>query len=171
LNTENIQQGISALEKVYKSAMPSGIFQYDFMDQLNNRQFIEEQRWQQVISVATFASLIICSLGLFGLAHLSAYQRIKEIGIRKVLGASVMQVVVLMSSRFLSLVCGAFLVACPVAWILMNKWLMNFAYRIEVGPGVFIVAALMCICVALLAVSMQSLRSAMVNPVKSLKTE
>ena len=96
---------------------------------------MQEQRWQKVISIATILSFIICCLGLFGLAHLSTNQRIKEIGIRKVLGATVSQIVALLSGDFLKLVIIAFIIAAPVSWIVMNKWLQDFAYRININGG------------------------------------
>ena len=145
--------------------------QYNFLDELNEKQYVQEQRWQQVISIATILSFIVCCLGLFGLAHLSTNRRIKEIGIRKVLGASVSQVVALLSGDFLKLVFIAFIIAAPVSWLVMNKWLENFAYRIDIGPAVFIITAVIAIIIAMAAVSFQAIKIALANPVKSLRTE
>jgi putative ABC transport system permease protein len=124
-----------------------------------------------VISVATLISFIICCLGLFGLAHLSTNQRIKEIGIRKVLGASVAQIVGLLSSDFLKLVGVAFVIAAPLAWMVMSNWLQDFAYRVEFGAGIFLAAGLLAALTAFVAVSYQAIRAAVADPVKSLRSE
>ena len=165
------KKAMAAVENIYKKAMPGAVYNYDFLDELNARQYMQEQRWQQVINVAAGLSFIICCLGLFGLAHLATQQRIKEIGIRKVLGASVSQVVALLSGGFLKLVIIAFVIAAPVAWFVMNNWLQNFAYRINIGPGIFILSATVAILIALLAVSFQSVKAALANPVESLRME
>jgi len=132
---------------------------------------VQEQRWQKVVSVAAMLSFIICSLGLFGLAHLSTDRRTKEIGIRKVLGASISNIVALISADFLKLVFIAFLIAAPVSWLVMNKWLQNFAYRVDIGVTVFVTAAIISVVIALAAISFQSIKAAIANPVKSLRTE
>jgi putative ABC transport system permease protein len=165
------KEALAAIEKIYKTAMPSAAFQCAFLDELNAKQYVQEQRWQQVVSIAALLSFIICCLGLFGLAHLATQQRIKEIGIRKVLGASVAQIVTLLSGDFLKLVIVAFVIAAPLSWIVMNKWLQNFAYRISIGPGVFVLAAVIAIIIALTTVSFQSIKAAVENPVNSLRSE
>lgn len=169
LNKQNLKEGIGALEKIYKAAMPDMTFEYSFLDELNARDFLQESRWYKVIWIATIIGLSICGMGLFGLAHQATFQRIKEIGIRKVLGATVTQIVWLVSSRFLTLVILSFVIACPIAWLLINRWLMNYAYRINIGAGEFVFAALLSIVAALAAVLSQSIRSALVNPVNSLR--
>lgn len=165
------QEAMAALARTYKKIMPGAVYQYNFLDELNARQYQQEQRWQNVISAATVISLVICCLGLLGLAHLSAGRRIKEVGIRKVLGASVMQVVVLLSRDFLKLVVIAFVIAAPVSWMAMHNWLQDFAYRINIGPGIFLIAGLLSIVIALIAVSSQAIKAALANPVKNLRTE
>lgn len=165
------KQALAAVERIYKNAMPGSVYQYNFLDELNANQYVQEQRWQQVVSVATILSFIICCLGLFGLAHLSTDRRFKEIGIRKVLGASVSNIVALISIDFLKLVFIAFVIAAPVSWLIMNKWLQNFAYRINIGAGVFATAAIIAIVIALATISFQAIKAAMSNPVKSLRTE
>jgi putative ABC transport system permease protein len=167
----NQKEAIAAVERIYKKAMPGSVYQYNFLDELNARQYIQEQRWQQVVSVATILSFVICCLGLFGLAHLSTNQRIKEIGIRKVLGASISNIVTLISVDFLKLVFIAFLIAAPVSWVIMDQWLQDFAYRINIDAGVFATAGVIAIVIALAAVSFQSVKAAIANPVKSLRTE
>ena len=165
------KEAMAAAERIYKNAMPGSVYQYNFLDELNAAQYVQEQRWQKVVSVAAMLSFIICSLGLFGLAHLSTDRRTKEIGIRKVLGASISNIVALISADFLKLVFIAFLIAAPVSWLVMNKWLQNFAYRVDIGVTVFVTAAIISVVIALAAISFQSIKAAIANPVKSLRTE
>lgn len=167
----NMQKAIASLGKIYKKAMPNALFGYDLMDEMNAKDFIKEQQWQKIVTAGTVLSFIICWLGLFGLAHLSTYQRVKEIGIRKVLGASLSQIVVLLTGSFVKLVIVAIVIASPLAWIAMNYWLRDYAYRVDIGPGVFIFAAVMAVSVTFLSVSYQSFRSALSNPVDSLRNE
>jgi putative ABC transport system permease protein len=164
-------EAMEALQKVYRKILPTAVYQYNFLDELNAKEYVQEEHWQQVIRIATILSIAICSLGLFGLAHLSTNQRIKEIGVRKVLGASVRQIVALLAGDFLKLVIIAFTIATPIAWLVMNKWLQEFAYRISMGAGVFILAGLIAVAVAFIAVSFQSIMAAIANPVKSLRSE
>ena len=121
--------------------MPTALFEYSFLDEKNAAEYIQEKRWQKVINFASLLAFILCSLGLFGLAHLSTHQRVKEIGVRKVLGASVRQIVSLFANSFLKLVIIAIVIAIPVAWLVINKWLENFAYRIEVTSWMFVLAS------------------------------
>ncbi|MGZ5135611.1 MAG: ABC transporter permease, partial [Flavitalea sp.] len=165
------KEAMAVLERIYKKALPNSTYQYDFLDELNARQYLQEQRWQKVVSIATSISFFICCLGLFGLAHLSTSNRVKEIGIRKVLGASVSQIAALLSGDFLKLVTLAIIIATPVSWIVMNKWLEDFAYRIQFSWWVFVVAAVIAISVALFTVSFQAIKAAVANPEKSLRTE
>jgi putative ABC transport system permease protein len=167
----SMTKAIVALKKIYNKAMPAALFEYGLMDETNAKDFYKEQQWQKVVTAGTVLSFIICWLGLFGLAHLSTYQRIKEIGIRKVLGASLSQIVVLLTGGFIKLVVVALLIASPLAWMAMDYWLRDYAYHIKIGPGVFFAAAVMAVSVTFLSVSYQSFRSALTNPVKSLRTE
>jgi len=171
LEKSHQKEGMAALEKAFKAAIPQAVYQYQFVDELNAKQYQQEQRWQQIISMATGLSIAICCLGLFGLTHLATHQRLKEIGIRKVLGATITQVVTLLSAGFLKLVVIAILVAAPFAWLVMNKWLQDFAYRIDIGPGIFIAAGAISLSIALGTVSFQAIRAAMANPVNSLRRE
>lgn len=167
----NMQAGIAALSSIYTKTMPGAMFDYDLLDETNAKDFYKEMQWQKVVMGGTVASLIICMLGLFGLAHLSIYQRTKEIGIRKVLGASVSQIVLLLSGGFIKLVIVAILIASPLAWIVMHYWLQNYAYHIHIGPTIFVVAALMAVSVAFISISYQTFRFALTNPVTCLRTE
>lgn len=165
------QQGISAVERVFKSAMPNTAFQYHFLDQLNARQYLQDRRWQKIMNIATLLSFVVCCLGLFGLAHLSAGRRVKEIGVRKVLGASVSQIVSALSLDFLKLITIAFVVAAPAAWMVMNSWLRGFAYRINISWWMFALAGALVVIIALITVSLQAVKAAVANPVRSLRTE
>ena len=135
------------------------------------RDYLQAQRWKKIIGVATVLSIVICCLGLFGLAHLAAQRRIKEIGIRKVLGASVNSIASLLTKDFLKLVFISLIVASPLAWWVMNHWLRDFAYRIAIGWWVFVLSGLIAIVIAMATVSFQAIKAAIANPVKSLRTE
>ncbi|MEP6950589.1 MAG: ABC transporter permease [Ginsengibacter sp.] len=165
------REATAALQHAYKKILPTAVFRYNFLDELNAKQYVQEERWQQVISFAAALSFMICCLGLFGLAHLGTHQRVKEIGIRKVLGASVSQIVALLSADFLKLVMIAFITAVPMASLVMNKWLQYFAYRINISWWVFVIAGISAISIALITISFQAIKAAMANPVKSLRSE
>jgi putative ABC transport system permease protein len=167
----NIGAAVKALGKIYSKAMPNSLFEYRLLDESNAQEYVKELRWQKVVTIGTVLSFVICWLGLFGLAHLTVYQRVKEIGIRKVLGASVSQIVTMLTGGFVKLVVVALLIASPLAWMAMNYWLRDYAYRIDIGPGIFLVAALMAVSVTLVSVGYQSLKSALANPVDSLRSE
>jgi putative ABC transport system permease protein len=146
-------------------------FVYAFGDELFNKTYISEQKTGKILGIFAALTIFIACLGLFGLATFTAEQRTKEIGIRKVLGASVSSVVLLLSKDFLKLVLVAIVIGSPVAYYLMNKWLSDFAYRIEISWWVFAAAAILAISVALLTVGYQAIKAALMNPVESLKTE
>lgn len=167
-NVHNLIQRISNIYKKYDKETP---FQYSFMNEAYNDLYTSEERLSKILTVFTTLTILIACLGLFGLATFMAVQRTKEIGIRKVLGASVMQVPSLLSKDFIKLVLIAVLLAAPMAWWLMNKWLQNFSYRIIVSWWVFIAAGLFTILLALLTISYQAIKAAVANPVKSLRTE
>jgi len=171
LEQARLQDGMAAFERMYKKAVPGAVYSYQFMDELNAKQYTEEKRWQKIVGIAATLSILICCLGLFGLSHLATHRRIKEIGIRKVLGASVAQVVTIISERFLKLVMIAFILAAPVAWLAMNKWLQNFAYRISISWWIFAAAAVLAVLIAFVTISFQAIKAALANPVRSLRTE
>lgn len=150
---------------------PGMPFSYRFLDEAFDNMYRNEQRIGQLgLSLSMIAILVAC-LGLFGLATYIAEQRTKEIGIRKVLGASVTGVIKMLSMDFLKLVSIAFVVAVPIAWYAMNSWLQEFAYRIELEWWVFALAGLIVLLIALITVSSQAIKAALMNPVKSLRTE
>jgi putative ABC transport system permease protein len=171
IDKDKQKDAMIAFEKAYKQAMPTAAFQYDFVDDLVAREYRQEQRWQTIIGIAAGLSILICSLGMFGMAHLSTRQRMKEIGIRKVLGASVGAIVSLLSKDFIGLVFLGLAVASPIALWATNRWLQNFAYRIELQWWMFVVAGFAAAGIALLTVSFHSIKAAMANPVNSLKSE
>jgi len=165
------KQSLAALEKAYKIAIPGAEYTYTFWDELNAREYQQERKWQQIINAATVLSLLICCLGLFGLTHLATHMRVKEIGIRKVLGASISNITSLISKDFIKLVLIAVVVASPITWYFMNEWLQDFAYRITISWWMFAVAGLIAILVALFTISFQAIKAAIANPVKSLRSE
>jgi len=165
------QKAITALEKVYKTIMPNAVFTYNFLDEQNAKQYKQEQQWQKLVNIATILSLIICCFGLLGMARLSINQRIKEIGVRKVLGASVSQILTLHTTNFLKLIVIAFVIAAPIAWWTADFWLQNFAYRIELSFWLLAFAGAVSLLIGTLTVSFLALKAAMANPVKSLRTE
>jgi putative ABC transport system permease protein len=165
------KEAMIAWEKIYKKAMPQAIFQSDFLDEINEKEYLQEQRWQKVVTIAAVLSILVCCLGLFGLSHLATHQRKKEIGIRKVLGASVAQIATLLSIKFIQLVLIAFVITAPASWLVMDKWLQDFAYRVDMSWWIFAVAGTLALLIALLTVSSQAIKAALTNPVKSLRTE
>ncbi len=165
------KQAMNAWEKAYKKAMPAAVFQAAFLDEINAREYRQEQRWQKIISIAALLSILICSLGLFGLSHLASHQRTKEIGIRKILGASIPQLIAILSKEFVQLVVIAFFIAAPLAWLVMHNWLQNFAYRADISWWWLLVTAAGMLFIALLTISFQAIKAAIANPVESLRTE
>ncbi|MEJ7830978.1 MAG: FtsX-like permease family protein, partial [Segetibacter sp.] len=166
-----IKEAIAGLEKVCKVLNPNFPFTYQFSNQEFSKLYKSEQIVSKLSNYFAFLAILISCLGLFGLATFTAAQRTKEIGVRKVLGASVPNIVALFSGNFLKLVAIAILVAFPVAWLAMKQWLQNFTYRIDIEWWVFVIAGAITICIALLTVSYQSIKAATANPVKSLRTE
>jgi putative ABC transport system permease protein len=171
LNGENIAATVKNIEALWKKMAPSEPFTYSFLNEDFNRMYESEQRSGKIfISFAILAILIAC-LGLFGLATYAAEQRTKEIGIRKVLGATVGSIANMLSRDFLKLVIIAALLAFPLAWWAMHTWLQNFAYRIDISWWVFVIAGMIAILIALFTISFKAIKAALANPVKSLRTE
>jgi len=167
----NIPQTLKFIEATYKKLVPFYPFSYEFKNETNLRAYESEEKWKQIISFAAILTIFISCIGLLGLAMLSAEQRSKEIGIRKVLGASVRSIVQLISNNFLKLVLVANIIALPVAWWAIHKWLENFAYHIVIRWWVFAIAVLITLLIALFTVGFQAIKVAVANPVKSLRTE
>ena len=166
-----MQSTIANISALYKKYEPNSPISYGFLDQELDAQYRAEQRIGQIILYFSILSIFVSCLGLFGLTTYTAEQRTKEIGIRKVLGASVASIVTLLSKDFLKLVLIAIVIASPIAYYAMNKWLQDFAYRIDIEWWYFALAGLLAVNIALLTVSFQSIRAALMNPAKSLRSE
>ncbi|HLZ85869.1 MAG TPA: FtsX-like permease family protein, partial [Puia sp.] len=162
---------LSSLGAAWHKLDPNEPFEYSFLDEDFQKNYASEERLSAMISYFTAMAILISCLGLFGLASFSAEQRIREIGIRKVLGASVAGIVLLLSKDFLKLVAIAMLIASPVAWLIMHRWLQDFAYRVTIDWMVFLVTFTATLGITLVTIGFQAVRAGMANPVKSLKTE
>ena len=171
VNTADIKQLISNIESKWKIMAPGMPFSYQFMDESFDNMYRVEQRTGKLgLTLAVIAILIAC-LGLFGLVTYTAEQRIKEIGVRKVLGATINNIITMLSKDFMILVLIASALAIPLAWWAMNRWLQDFAYRINIGWWIFIAAGAIAFLIAFITVSSQAIKAALANPVKSLRTE
>lgn len=165
------KNALSILEKEWIAKYPKAPFVYTFYDSKIEQLYESDMRQSRMINLATGLTIILGSLGLIGLVTLTAFQRTKEIGIRKVLGSSVLGIIVLLCKEYFKLVGIAILIAIPIAWWIMNKWLEDFAYRIEIKWWMFLLTGIATIVIALLAVGYHSIKAATANPIKSLKTE
>jgi ABC-type antimicrobial peptide transport system permease subunit len=170
-NAHNTKENLKRAEQVFKKYNPDYPFEYNFVDQEYARKFGDEQRIGTLASLFAGLTIIISCLGLFGLAAYMAQNRIKEIGVRKVLGASVAGVTTMLSKDFLKLVMLSFLIATPISWWAMYKWLQGYSYRISISVWVFIIAAFITILISVITVSFQAIKAALANPVKSLRSE
>ncbi|HEY4876549.1 MAG TPA: ABC transporter permease [Puia sp.] len=171
ISSADIPKTIQFIEATYKKLAPFYPFNYEFKNDINTHEYEAEEKWKQIITFSASLTIFISCIGLLGLTMLSAEQRIKEIGIRKVLGASVSSIVQLISGNFLKLVLLANIIALPIAWWTVNQWLQNFAYHIDIYWWVFAIAVLITLLIAFATVGVQSMKAAMANPVKSLRTE
>lgn len=167
----DLSQLIASVESIYKNYDQDSPFEYQFMDDAFDAMFKSEMKLSRVLNVFLGLILFIAGMGLFGYATFSAQQRKKEIGVRKVLGAKVTQITVLLSADFIKLVVIAIIIAAPIAWYAMQEWLQDFVYRIEVKWWVFALAAFTALIIAFLSVSFQAIKAATANPIKSLRTE
>lgn len=171
INTEKTTEALAFIEKVYKQFDKSNPISFHFLDKNFAQQYAAEQKQEQLSLIFTILAIFIACIGLFGLAAFTAQQKTKEIGIRKVLGASVVSVIAMLSKTYLKLVFIAILIALPISWLMMNSWLQDFAYRVNISLWMFISAGSVAILIALVAVSFQAIKAAVANPVKSLRTE
>ena len=167
----DIQHNMNEVKQLMQPLFPDFPFIQGFINEDLSRLYITEQRMGKLFNIFSVLSVIVSCLGLFGLATFATQKRVKEIGVRKVLGASEAGIVAMLSKDFIKLVVVALIIAFPVAWLLMNKWLENFAYRITISWWMFAIAGLLAVFIAFLTVSYQSVRAALANPVRSLKTE
>ena len=171
INGKDLRPTIGRLEMLWKQRVPDRPFTYHFLDEDYNKLYVGEQRSSTLFTVAATLAIILACLGLFGLAAFTTVQRTKEIGIRRVLGANISSITMLVAKNFLIMIGIAILIAIPLAWYAGNRWLQDFAFRIPVQEWVFIAAAFATILIALVTVGYHSVRSALMNPVKSLRTE
>lgn len=171
VTTSDIKGLVKKVESKWRAMAPAMPFSYQFLDESFDEMYRAEQRVGKIALAFSILTIFIACLGLFGLAIYMSEQRIKEIGVRKVLGASVSNLVTMLSKDFIKLVAIGAVIAFPVAWWFMHKWLQDFAYRIDISWWVFVVAAVIALFIALLTVSFQAIRAALANPVKSLRTE
>lgn len=169
--TENVKGVIQSLEIEWNKILPGHPFDYSFVDEDYNKQYKTEQQLSSLSATFSILIIFISCLGLLGLTIVAVSQRTKEIGVRKVLGASVSGIAALLSKEFVKLVLISIVIASPVAWWLMNSWLGDFAYRINIRWWVFVLAGLLAVFIALITVSFQAIKAAIANPVKALRTE
>ena len=171
VDTKDLAATIATIKKSYDSFFPGNLFDYSFLDERFNAQYANERLFGKVFAIFAGFAIFIACLGLLGLSLFATAQRMKEIGVRKVLGASVTNIVTLLSKDFIKLVAIAFVIASPIAWWIMHNWLQDFAYRISIRWWIFFAAGLLAIIIALATISFQSVKAAISNPVKSLRTE
>ena len=171
LSAGDISGRLAALEELWKTMFPDAPYDYTFLDETFSKMYAADERFQQLFLILVILGIIIACLGLFALATFAAERRIKEIGIRKVLGASVGHVVALLSKDFLKLVLVAVFIAIPLAAYGMRLWLEGFAYRVGIAWWVFVAGALIALVIAFLTISTQAIRAAMADPAKNLRTE
>jgi putative ABC transport system permease protein len=165
------KQVVAALAKIWRQFFPDKVFQYNWIDDLLKDQYKAEYRLQQLFTLFSFLVLFLASLGLFGLTIFTAELKVKEIGIRKVLGASVTRITVLLSRDFIKPVLLAIVIAAPVGWYAMNKWLQDYPYRISSTWWIFILSAFIAVFIAVATISFQTIKAALANPVESLRSE
>lgn len=167
----NLKQTLAFIETKWKALSPHRPIDYRFMDEDYQKLYDTEMRTGKVFNIFSIIAILLACIGLFGLSAYAAKQRIKEIGVRKVLGASVVQIIGLLSASFLKLVFVSFIIAAPVTWLMMNKWLQGFSYRTDLVWWIFGAAGLLSLVIAFVTVSVQAVKAAAANPVKSLRTE
>ena len=171
VNTQDIAGTLTQVEKIFRQQFPESIFEYQFLDETIAAFYGSEEKLSQLFTVFSGIAIFIGCLGLYGLISFMAVQRTKEIGVRKVLGASVVNIVLLFTKEFFVLIGVAFAIAAPLAWYVMQQWLQDFEYQIGLGPGLFLAAVGFTLLVAALTVGYRSLRAALANPVESLRSE
>lgn len=171
INSNNIPATLKSINKEVNEIMPDVVFDSIFLDEALNQHYIRDEKNAKIIGFMAMVSIFIACLGLFGLSSFMATRRTKEIGIRKVLGASEESVFLLLSKEFIKWVILAISTACPIAWFIMNKWLKDFAYHIHIEWWIFLVSILISFLVTFLTVTWQSLKTARINPTDSLRYE
>lgn len=170
-NADDLKKAITQVENLSKKIYPNEKFEYKFLDEQIAGFYDKEQKTAQLMSIAMGIAIFISCMGLFGLATFTAQQRVKEIGVRKVLGASAANIVAMMSKDFISLVIIAIVIASPIAWYAIYNWLNGFAYRVDISWWIFLLSGLSAVIIALITISFQAIKAALANPVKSLRSE
>ncbi|MEO7991653.1 MAG: FtsX-like permease family protein, partial [Chryseolinea sp.] len=171
INMSDAATTLAALEKTWSAMYPEQIYKYDFLDDQIAQFYETEQRMMTMVQVFSFIALIIGGLGLYGLVSFIAVQKTKEIGIRKVLGGNVSQILWIFGKEFSYLVIIAFLIAAPIGWLIMSHWLAGYAYQVEIGIWVYALELAIILTVVLLTVGYRSVKAAIANPVTSLRSE
>lgn len=171
LASQDILPTMKSIEKTWQEVFPDFVFEYQFLDAKVESFYRQENKLSQLYKIFAAIAIFLSCLGLYGLASFMAVQRIKEVGIRKVLGATATNIVYLFSKEFIVLIGIAFIIASPVAWYFMNQWLQDYPYRISISGWIFVAAVMLATIIALLTVSFQAIKAAIANPVKSLRTE
>jgi ABC-type antimicrobial peptide transport system permease subunit len=171
LATTNVASTMAAIKSVWKKTYPDYVYEYHFLDDRIESFYKQEKQLAQLYSVFSAIAIFLSCLGLYGLAAFMAAQRIKEVGIRKVLGATAGNIVYLFSREFILLIAIAFAIATPITWYAMHEWLQDYAYRIQISWWIFLAGGILAVTIALVTISVQAIRAAVANPVKSLRTE
>lgn len=171
ISSENIHKTIAGVEKIWQSDFGRHVFDYYFLDEMFNRQYKSDMVFGEIVNIFSVFTLLITCLGLLGLAAYSTVKRTKEIGVRRVLGASVNNIVFLLSKEFIKLIFIAIVISVPISSIMMNRWLKDFAYRINIEWWIFVFVGTGAILIALLTIGFQAIKAALANPVKSLRSE
>jgi putative ABC transport system permease protein len=171
VNAADMKQALASIDKVWKDFLPNQTMRYDFLDQSYAAMYADVARMQYIFTGFAILAIIVACLGLFALAAFMAEQRSKEISIRKVLGASVANLFALLTGNFIKLICISLIIAIPLSWILMHKWLQDYAYRINITWNLFAIAGITVILIALLTICFQAIKAAVANPVDSLRSE
>jgi putative ABC transport system permease protein len=171
LTTTDVKSTMLSIEKIWNETFPDFVFEYQFLDVKIDSFYKEENKLSQLYKIFAVIAIFLSCLGLYGLASFMAVQRIKEVGIRKALGATTGNIVYLFSKEFVLLIGIAFVISSPIAWYFMHKWLQDYVYRIDISWWIFILGGVASIIIALISVSFQAIKAAVTNPVKSLRTE
>lgn len=171
LNPLAMQQTIAQIDKVWSGLNPNNLFQYEFLDEHIASFYRQEQKVFTAFRLFSGIAIFIGCIGLYGLIAFATLQRTREVGIRKVLGASIGNILLLFGREFIFLILAAFVVAAPVAWLAMHSWLEDFAYRIDIGWATFVVSLTVSFIIAAVTISYKSIAAAVANPVRSLRTE
>ena len=162
---------MQSVKKIWGKTFPNYVYEYRFLDDKIASFYKQENQLAQLYKVFAAIAIFLSCLGLYGLASFMAVQRIKEVGIRKVLGATTADIVYVFSKEFIILIAIAFAIAAPIAWYYMNQWLQNYSYRVNISWWLFAAGGSVAIIIALVTISFQAIKAAMANPVKSLRTE